>query len=149
MSKCAREGTCLATLVRMAIPICQQAERECPRTGPGRKPEIPDWVMTVLIMVAMLKKRKAKRAQYRFLESHRTELMAWMGVRRFPARSTYCDRYRRAHVLLEHAIRLQAEKEVHARRVDAKCVAIDKSLLRSCGPAWGRKGGWPCSTVRR
>lgn len=139
MSIRAKEGTCLATLVRMAIPICQQAERECPRTGPGRKPEIPDWVMTVLIMVAMLKKRKAKRAQYRFLESHRAELMAWMAIDRFPARSTYCDRYRRAHVLFKHAIRLQAEKEVRAGRVEATCVAIDKSPVRSCGPSWGRQ----------
>jgi hypothetical protein len=38
-------GTCLASLVKMAMPLCKQAERECPRTGPGRKPEIPDWVL--------------------------------------------------------------------------------------------------------
>lgn len=138
MSKRAKEGTCLATLVRMAMPICQRAERECPRTGPGRKPEIPDWVMAVLIMVAILKKRKAKRAQYRFLQSHRAQLLEWMGVDRFPARSTYCERYRRAHLLFEHAIRLQAAREVDAGRVEAKCVAIDKSPVRSRGPRWGR-----------
>ncbi len=138
MAKRAKEGMCLAALAEMAMPICQQAERECPRTGPGRKPEIPDWVMAVLIMVAVLKKRKAKRAQYRFLESHRAELLGWMGVERFPARSTYCDRYRRAHLLFQHAIRLQAEKEVEAGDVDATTVAIDKSPVRSCGSPWGR-----------
>lgn len=38
------EGTCLATLVKMALPIFQQAEQQFPRTGPGRKPLIPDWL---------------------------------------------------------------------------------------------------------
>jgi hypothetical protein len=138
MSSNAKEGTCLAVLVQMAIPVCQQAEREHPRTGRGRKPEIPDWVMAVLIMVAILSKRKAKRAQHRFLQQHRGDLLAWMGIRRFPARSTYCDRYRRAHELFRHVIRLQAEKEVRRGEVDATTVAIDKSPVSSRGPRWGR-----------
>ena len=53
MGKRAAVGTCLASLVKMALPLCQQAERECPRTGPGRKPEIADWILAVLIMVAV------------------------------------------------------------------------------------------------
>ena len=56
----AMDGTCLALLVRMAIPICMQAEHECPRTGRGRKPEIPDWVIAVLIMIVVVKKKKTK-----------------------------------------------------------------------------------------
>lgn len=67
MASHAKEGARLAVLVQMAVPICQQAEREHPRTGRGRKPTIPDWVIAVLIMVAVLKRRKAKRAQYRFV----------------------------------------------------------------------------------
>ena len=63
----AMDGTCLAKLVRMAIPICQQASRACPRSGPGRRPEIPDWALMVLIMVAVLKGRKSKSSQYRYL----------------------------------------------------------------------------------
>ena len=55
MGRRATAGTCLASLVRMAVPLCKQAERECPRTGPGRKPDIPDWVLAALIMVAVLK----------------------------------------------------------------------------------------------
>ena len=51
MGKRANAGTCLRMLVKMAVPLCQRAERECPRTGPGRKPEIPEWVMAVLIIV--------------------------------------------------------------------------------------------------
>lgn len=138
MANNAKEGARLAVLVKMAIPICQQAEREHPRTGRGRKPEIPDWVMAVLIMVAILNKRKAKRAQHRFLQQHWSDLSAWMGVRRFPARSTYCDRYRRAHELFRHAIRLQAELESRRGRMDATTVAIDKSSICSRGPRWGR-----------
>lgn len=96
MRNCAKEGTCLAALVAAAIPVCQQAQRECPRTGPGRKPEIADWVMAVLIMVAVMKRRKSKSAQYRFLHEQRDLLMTRLGVDRFPARSTYFDRYPRS-----------------------------------------------------
>jgi hypothetical protein len=73
MGKRATVGTCLASLVKTAMPLCKRAERECPRTGPGRKPVIPDRVLAVLITVAVLKRRKAKSAQYRSLEAHRRE----------------------------------------------------------------------------
>ena len=99
MRKSAREGTCLAELVRIAMPVCQQAQREHPRTDPGRKPDFPDWMMAILIMVAILKKRKSKSAQYRFLEQHSSELVKWLEMERFPGRSTYFDRYRKAHIL--------------------------------------------------
>src|ERR1700680_1226260 len=112
MGKRATAGTCLASLVRMGVPLCQQAERECPRTGPGCKPQIPDWVMAVLIMVAVLKQKKTKSAQYRFVREHRRELAEWLGTTKFPARSTYFDRYCRAHTLFRHAIRVQGEKAI-------------------------------------
>ena len=70
MSTRAMEGTSLAELVQMAIPICQAAQRHCPRTGPGRPPDYDDWKMAVMIMVTLLEKRKSKSAQYRFLWSH-------------------------------------------------------------------------------
>jgi len=92
MGKHAAAGTCLASLVKMAMPLCKQAERECPRTGPGRKPKIPDWVLAVLIMTAVLKRKKAKSAQYRFLKAYRCQLAEWLGTDKFPARSTYFDR---------------------------------------------------------
>jgi len=92
----AKEGTALVALVKLAIPLCQQAEHACPRTGPGRKPVIPDWVMAVLIIVAVLKQRKTKSAQYRYLRTQRTPLLTCLGTDRFPSRSTYFDRYRRA-----------------------------------------------------
>lgn len=63
MGKRATVGTTLASLVKMAVRLCQQAEREWPRTGPGRKPEIPDWLLAVLIMVAVLKRKRSKSSQ--------------------------------------------------------------------------------------
>lgn len=136
MGKRATAGMCLASLVRMAMPLCKQAERECPRTGPGRKPEIPNWVLAVLIMVAVLKRRRAKSAQYRFLKEHRRELAEWLGTERFPARSTCFDRYRRAHGFFRAAIRLQGEKAIAEGVADPKDVVVDKSLVAARGPLW-------------
>lgn len=126
----------LQALVKLAIPICQRAEVEHPREGPGRRPEIPDWVMLVLITVAVLKDRRNKSAQYRFLDQHRAELMQWIGTKRFPSRSTYCERYRRAHRLFRVAVRLQGKLLMKGKIGDASCVAVDKSLVRSLGPEW-------------
>jgi len=136
MGKRATVGTCLASLVRMAVPLCQQAERECPRTGPGRKPEIADWVLAVLIMVAVVKRKKSKSAQYHFLDEHRRELAELLGTDKFPARSTYFDRYRRAHRLFAQAIKLQGERAIAEGIVNATVVAPDKSLVAARGPLW-------------
>jgi hypothetical protein len=129
MRNCARDGTDLVSLVRQAKPFCREAERLCPRTGPGRKPEIPDWTMAVLIVVAVLKLRKTKSSQYRFLRSHRRELAAMLGTTRFPARSTYFQRYRRAWKLYEVAIRLAGRFAIDRRQTQARCVAVDKSVI--------------------
>ena len=114
----------------------KQAERECPRTGPGRKPEIPDWVLATLLMIAVLKKGKSKSAPYRFLEANRRNLLDWLGVSKFPSRSTYFDRYRRAHDLLRVAIRLQGERAIAEGVTDRKDTAVDKSLIAARGPLW-------------
>ena len=57
----------LPALVALAVPACRQAELDCPRRGPGRPPDIPDWLVAVLIFVALLCRKKTKSAQYRFL----------------------------------------------------------------------------------
>lgn len=136
MGRRAKAGTCLASLVKMAVPLCQRAERECPRKGPGRKPDIPDWVMAVLIMVAVLKRKKSKSAQHRFLKEHRHDLKTWLGTNLFPSRTTYFDRYRRAHQLFQHAIRLQGQLAIEEGVTDATDVAVDKSLIAARGPRW-------------
>lgn len=139
MSRRAKEGTCLPALARMAIPQCRAAEQECPRTGPGRPPDYKDWKIAVLILIAVFKKRKSKSAQYRYLREHRSQLMALLGMSSFPARSTYFDRYRRAHRLFTVAIRLQGEKAVAEGVAKVETVAVDKSLMTARGPQWGWK----------
>jgi len=136
MGKSATAGTRLASLVRMAVPLCKQAQRECPRTGPGRKPGIPDWVMAVLIMTAVMKRKKTKSSQYRFIKAYKREFADWLGTDKFPARSTYFERYRRAHRLFKVAVRLQGEKAIAEGVTDAKDVAVDKSLVAARGPLW-------------
>lgn len=139
MGRRATEGTCLRALVHLAIPVCQEAERQCPRTGPGRPPQIPDWVLAVLIMVAVLKRRKSKSAQYRFLAEHRNDLCSWLHVRRFPARSTYFERYRRAQRVFQGAIRLQGQQAIRDGLADPRTTAADKSLIEALGPQWHKK----------
>ena len=74
MNRRAKDGRWLKSLIKMARPICIRAEKDCPSIGPGRKPEIPDWVVAVLITVAIAKKKKTKSAQYRYLWEHRNDL---------------------------------------------------------------------------
>ena len=136
MGRRATVGTTLASLVKTAVPLCRRAERECPRTGPGRKPEIPDWVPAVLMMVAVLKRKRSESSQHRFLNEHRGELKRLLGTCKFPARSTYFDRYRRARRLFQHAIKLQSEKAIDEGVADAQDVAVDKSLVAARGPLW-------------
>ena len=138
MSSDAREGVCLADLIRRAIPLCQAAERECPRKGPGRKPEIPDWVMAVLIVVAVMKQRKSKSSQYRFLTAHRDLLLKLLRTPRLPSRSTYFDRYLRAWRLYEVTIRLAGRQAIDEGWVNPRCVAVDKSVVKARGPRWNK-----------
>jgi hypothetical protein len=135
----AKNGTEMEALVRMAVPLLQEAERLCPRTGRGDKPDIPDWVMAGLIMIALLKRRKSKSAQYRFLDEHRMEVGTWLGNSFFPSRATYFRRYRRAYPLYREAIRLQGERAIAQGVADADHVAVDKSLLEALGPAWHKQ----------
>jgi hypothetical protein len=149
----AREGACLEALVRMAIPLCQAAEHLCPRTGSGHPPEFPDWWMATLIIVTVLqKKKKAKSAQYRYLKEHNRQLRGLRGGKRFPARSTYFDRYRRAYTLFEAAIRLQGREALTEGLADADTVAVDKSLLGAqcpvCSPQVRLSGGANASGTR-
>lgn len=141
MGKRAKAGARLEALVNMAIPLLQEAERQCPRTGPGAKPEIPDWLIGVLIMVAMLKRKKTKAAQFRYVTDpiNRPRLAAALGRNDFPARSGWYRRYRRAHQLFETAIRLQGELAIEERIANPRHLAVDKSLIEAHGPRWHKR----------
>src|SRR6516164_9080668 len=112
MGQRATAGTAAAELLALALPHLRQAERHCPRTGPGDKPDIPDWLIAALIMLAVLHQKKSKSAQFRFLDGRRAELAGLLGDGRFPSRATYFRRYRRAWRLYQAAIRLQGEQAV-------------------------------------
>ena len=141
MGKRAKAGACLEALVEMAVPLLQAAECQCPRTGPGAPPTIPDWLIGVLIMVAMLKRKKTKAAQFRYVTdpANRARLAATLGRNDFPSRSRWYDRYRRAHRLFEAAIRLQGERAIAEDVTDPRAVAVDKSLIEAHGPPWHKR----------
>jgi hypothetical protein len=92
-----------------------------------------------MIVAATLKKRKSKSAQYRFLHEHRKKFKRWLGLKDFPARSTYFQRYRKAYRLLQEAIKLQGRLAIRLGLADASVVSVDKSLLSARGPQWNRK----------
>jgi hypothetical protein len=135
----AKDGTRLAKLVMLAIPLCRAAQCQSPRAGPGRPPEFDDWKIAVMIMTATIKRRKSKSAQYRFLHEHCREFMRWLGLKRFPARSTYFERYTQAHRLFKAAIVLQGQKAITEGVTTARSVAADKSLLGARGMPWHGK----------
>jgi hypothetical protein len=137
----ATAGTCLAQLVKLAVPLLREAERRWPRTGPGAKPEIPDWLIGVLIMVVVLKRKKSKSAQFRFLseKENRRQIEDITGMHKFPSRSTFFRRYRRAHQLFRAAIECQGELAIAEGVTNPRDVAADKSLIAAHGPAWHKR----------
>ncbi len=139
MGRQANTGPSLQRLVALAIPDLQEAERQSPRTGPGAKPVIPDWVIAALIMIVMLRRKKSKSAQFRFLHEQRRTIATWLGDDRFPSRSCYFRRYRRAHRLYQTAIRLQGQRAIAEGVADPSQVAIDKSLIAALGPPWHQR----------
>lgn len=136
MSKPAMDGELLDQLVMLSIPVCQEAQSRCPRQGPGRKPVIPDWVLGVMIMVAILLKKKTKSSQYVWWCEHRCQFARWLPEQSFPARSTFFDRYRRIHRLYRQAIALRGREAVKRGWANAECVAGDKSLIAGRGSDW-------------
>jgi len=136
----AMEGRRLGTLVRMAIPFCKAAQKQCPRTGPGHPFEYNDWQIAVLIFTAVLKRRKSKSSQYQYLTQHAHEVKKRLGLRSWPVRSTYFERYRRAWQLFEAAITILGRRLCHTW-VDARVVVVDKSLMHAKGPKRHRRTG--------
>lgn len=136
MGKTCEGGCCLESLIRLALPVFKQADEENLRTGPGAKPTVPDWLMAVMIMIGVLKKKKSKSSQYRHLCALQENIAAWTGCKKFPSRPTYFRRYRQAKTIYRHAIKLQGERAIAEKIVDPSVVTIDKSLVPSRGEVW-------------
>jgi hypothetical protein len=153
MGKRAKEGTCVRALVQLAMPLLKAADQQRPRTGRGAKPAIPDWVMAGLIMIVLIKKKKTKAAQYRFLAKHQRAIAGWLGSEKFPSRATYYRRYRSAHRFFRTAVRVQGERAIVEGVTDARDVAVDKSLIAAQGKPWHqrqrRRGKVPAGVDRQ
>jgi len=136
MRRRATDGVPLEELVRRTISVCQHAEEAFPRQGPGRKPTIPDWVLAVMIMVGVMLRKKTKAAQLVWWRQHAADFARWLPRQCMPSRSTFYERYRRVHRLLQQAIVLQGQHAVRRGWADPECVAADKSLIAGRGRLW-------------
>lgn len=132
----AKEGKTLDDIVVLATKYCIAAENECPRTGPGAKPKVPDWILAVMVTVGVLLLKKSKNSQYCWWVEHRDQFRRWFGGESFPGRSTFYDRYRRTWKLFQVAIELQGRTAVVKGWANANVVAIDKSLIAGRGRPW-------------
>ncbi len=136
MDRPAKDGRHLADLVPMAIPLCKAAQAKVIRRGPGRPPVYEEWQIALLIFVVILQRRKSKNSQWNYLSQHRSQLIKPLGLSRFPTRSTYFERYRRAWRIYEKAIELQGRKALQEHVSSARVIAADKSLIAARGPGW-------------
>lgn len=129
-------ATPLRDLIRLAVPICRSGQRALPPPGPGRPVEFPEWAVAVMILVALAKRLKSKSAQYRYLQAHADVWVARLGLDRFPARSTYFQRYRTASLLISAAAATHTAHAATRGVIDVRCVAADKTLIAAAGPRW-------------
>jgi hypothetical protein len=98
--------------------------------------EIPEWAVAVMILIALAKRLPTKSSQFRYLAAHAASLAGWLGLDRFPARSTYFARYRTAYLLMSEAVAVHAAHAAARGRIDVRCTAADKSLVAAVGPVW-------------
>jgi len=133
------DGASLEELIDLATPFCKQAQRQCPRTGPGRKPQYDGWKIAIMILCAVLKNKKTIAAQFRFICQKRDLFLKRLELDRLPAHGTFYERYKNVWKLVQVAIQLQGLAAIREKVVDARDVAVDKSLMRARGPQWHQK----------
>jgi hypothetical protein len=138
MCRAAKDGRHLANLVVDAAALCKAAsERLSSRTGPGRPETFERWQIAVLIFIAILRGRKSKSSQWRYLSEHARMLLHMIGsvlkVEQMPSRATYMRRYSAAYLVFELAIELGGRKSVMHHVCDARVVVADKSMIAARG----------------
>jgi len=57
----------------------------------GRKFQIPDWVIALLIMIVLLKKKKTQTAQFAYLSENRSWIEPLLQGEAIPKRTAYFD----------------------------------------------------------
>lgn len=140
MCRTAKDGRHLANLVVDAAALCKAAQDRLPiRTGPGRPETFEQWQIAVLIFVAILRGRKSKSSQWRFLQEHSALLLDELGsilrLAALPSRATYMRRYPQAYHIYELAIELGGRQSLIHHVSDARVVAADKSMIAARGRA--------------
>jgi hypothetical protein len=133
MSSCAKEGASLDCCVAIASSACRRAAGSPVRCGRGRRPEVPDWIVAVMVVIAVLHRKKTRQAQYAFWRARREQWEQWFPEERLLSRSQFYERARRLTPLLQRAIRRLAAHAVRRGWADAQSVAIDKSFLAARG----------------
>ncbi len=138
MCRTAKDGRHLANLVVDAAALCKAAQDRLPlRTGPGRPETFEQWQIAVLIFVAILRGRKSKSSQWRFLQEHSDLLLEELGstlrLTALPSRATYMRRYPQAYRVYELAIELGGRQALIHHVSDARVVAADKSMIAARG----------------
>jgi Transposase DDE domain len=133
MSSCAKEGALLDRCVVLAITVCQQAVECCPRLGPGRKPDVPDWVIAVMVVVGVLHRKKSRQSQFLFWKSRESRFADWFPGQRLLSRSQFYTRASRLSLMLQAAIQQLGRHAVKRGWADAESVAFDKSLIAARG----------------
>jgi DDE family transposase len=133
MLLCAKDGASLDQCVSIASSACKHAERACPRTGPGRKPDVPDWVVAVMVIVGVMHRKKSRAAQYAFWKARDPQFGDWFPGERILSRAQFYERARRLGALLRVAIQRLGAQAVQHGWADAESVAVDKSLVAARG----------------
>jgi hypothetical protein len=133
----ATDGRHFEALMRMALPILKDADPpEAPR--PGAPIYYAAWQMAAMVLIATLARRKGKGQQYIYLSQRRPWVCALLGLERWPARSTYYERYRRLGPTMQAAVKAQGEEILEAGLTDATSVAVDETLIPAVGPVQHR-----------
>lgn len=136
MCRAAKDGGHLAYLVVDAAALCIAAQNRLPlRTGPGRPDTYQQWQIAVLIVIAILHRRKSKSSQWRWLQAHAPLLLKIAALKMFvlPSRATYMRRYAQVWQLLELAIEIGGRDALIKHLSSAKVVAVDKSMIAARG----------------
>lgn len=129
----------LEQLVVLALPVLRQARCSCPRTGRGPKPKYQDEQIAIMILCGVLKKKKSKSAQFRFVQQNSDLFKRLLQLDTLPARSRFFARHRQVWPLVQKAIELQGRRMLCEHIADARVVAADKSLVAARGPQWNQK----------
>jgi len=134
MLLCTKDGVWVEQCVANISRACRHAaQRCCPRKGPGRRPEVPDWLVAAMVVIGVLHRKKTRDAQYVFWQAHAAQFQSCFPGQRLLSRSQFYVRARSVAALLQMVIQQLGAHAVRRGWADARSVAMDKSLLAARG----------------